>query len=68
MLIDDPHSSAMGNHFNFLQAAHEEDTLLADGPIGISQVYNGHLKCYAGRFTDTIIRRIREIPEVAYVE
>ena len=68
MLKDDLHSSAVGNHFNFLQAAHEEDTLLADGPVGISQVYNGHLKGYAGRFTDAVVQRIREMPEVAYVE
>jgi cerevisin len=68
MLKDDLHSSAMDNHFNFLQAAHEEDPLLADGPVGISQVYNGHLKGYAGRFTDAVIQRIREMPEVAYVE
>jgi len=68
MLKDDLHASALDNHFNFLQAAHEEDPLPADGPTGISQVYNGHLKGYAGRFTDTVIRRIREMPEVAYVE
>ena len=68
MLKDDLHNSAMDNHFNFLQGAHEEDPLLADGPVGISQVYNGHLKGYAGRFTDAVIQRIREMPEVAYVE
>ena len=68
MLKDDLHSSAVDNHFNFLQAAHEEDPLLADGPAGISQVYNGNLKGYAGRFTDAVIQRIREMPEVAYVE
>ena len=68
MLKDDLHTSAMDNHFNFLQVAHEEDPLVADGPVGISQVYNGHLKGYAGRFTDSVIQRIREMPEVAYVE
>ena len=68
MLKDDLHTSALDNHFNFLQAAHEEDPLSADGPVGISQVYNGHLKGYAGRFTESVIQRIREMPEVAYVE
>ena len=68
VLKDDLHSSAMGNHFNFLQAAHEEDNLLADGPVDMSQVDNGHLEGYAGRFTDTVIQRIREMPEVAYLE
>jgi cerevisin len=68
MLKGDLHSSAIDNHFNFLQVAHEEDPLLAAGPVGVSQVYNGHLKGYAGRFTDSVIQRIREMPEVAYVE
>jgi len=56
--------------FHTLQAehAHEEDPLPAGGPTGISQVYNGHMKGYAGRFTDAVIQRIREMPEVAYVE
>ena len=68
MLKDDLHSSAMDNHLNFLQVAYEEDPLLADGPVGVSQIYDGHLKGYAGRFTDAVIQRIREMPEVAYVE
>ena len=68
VLKDDLHTSALDNHLNFLQAAHEEDPLLAEGPIGISQVYNGLLKGYAGRFTESVIQRIREMPEVAYVE
>ncbi|KAF9645403.1 hypothetical protein BDM02DRAFT_3120303 [Thelephora ganbajun] len=68
VLKDDLHPSALDNHFNFLQAAHEEDPLLTDGPVGISQVYNGHLKGYAGRFTNAVVQRIREMPEVAYVE
>jgi len=52
MLKEDLHTSATDNRFNFLQAAQEEDPLLANGPVGISQVYNGHLKGYAGRFTE----------------
>ena len=65
---DDLRVSAMDNHFNFLVAVHEEDPLLADGTVGISQVYDGLLKGYAGRFTDAVVQRIRGMPEVAYVE
>ena len=68
MLKDDIRTPTLDNHFNFLQAAHEEGPLLADSPVGISQVYNGHLKGYAGRFTDAVIQRIKEMPEFAYVE
>ena len=65
---DNLHTSAMDNHFNFLQIAHEEDPLLTDGPVGISRIYDGHLKGYAGHFTEVVIQRIREMPEVAYIE
>jgi len=68
VLKDDLHASAVDNHFNFLQAVHQEDPLIADGPVGISQVYSSYLKGYAGRFTDAVIQQIRETPEVAYVE
>ena len=57
----------MGNHFNFLQAAHSEDPLLDDGS-GIRHVYDSHIKGYAGRFTDVVLQKIREQPEVDYVE
>ena len=33
-----------------------------------SQKYNGHLSGYAVRFTDAVIQRIREVPEVAYTK
>jgi len=59
---------AVDNHFNFLQTVHQEDPLIAQGPVGISQVYSSYLKGYAGRFTNAVIQRIREMPEVAYVE
>ena len=39
MLKDDLHSPALDNCFNFLQTAREEDSLLADGLVGISQGY-----------------------------
>ena len=56
------------NYFNFLWAAHEGDPLPVEGPVGISHPYNGHLNGYAGHFTDSVVQRIREVPEVAYVE
>ena len=68
VLKDDLHASAVDNHFNFLQAIHQEDPLIADGPVGISHVYNSYLKGYAGRFTDAVVQRIREMPEVSFVE
>ena len=48
LLKDDLHFFGMNNHFNFLQATHEEDPLLVEGPVGISQVYNDHIKGCAG--------------------
>ena len=68
VLKDDLSTSAVDNHLNFLQAIHEEDPLIADGLVGISQVYNSYLTGYAGRFTDAVVQRIREMPEIAYVE
>ena len=44
VLKGDLHSSALDNHFISLRAAHEEDPPV-EGPDGINQVYNGHLKC-----------------------
>ena len=38
--------------------------LLTDGPVGISQTYDGHLRGSA----DAVIQRIMEMPEVAYIE
>lgn len=57
----------MGNHFNFLQMAHEADPLVAEAS-GIQQVYNGHLNGYAGRFTDGVVEQLRSMPEVDYIE
>ena len=68
VLKDGLPASAVGNHFNFLQAVDGEDPLIADGPVGISHVYNSYLTGYAGRFTDGVIQRIREMPEVSHVE
>ena len=68
VLKDDLPTSAVDNHFNFLQAIHEEDPLIADGPVGISQIYDSYLKGYAGRFTDAVVQQIRGMPEVSFVE
>ena len=68
VLKDDLHTSTVDNHFNFLRAVHEEDPLIADGSVGISHMYNSYLTGYAGRFTDAVVQRIREMPEVSFVE
>jgi cerevisin len=60
----------MQNHLNFLTMVHESDKLqLEDGlESGIRHVYDGHIKGYSGMFTDGVVERIRELPEVDYVE
>jgi cerevisin len=67
VLKKDTPQAVVGNHYNFLQAAHSEDPLL-DDESGIRHVYDSHIKGYAGRFTDTVLERIRQQPEVDYVE
>ncbi|KII95541.1 hypothetical protein PLICRDRAFT_48489 [Plicaturopsis crispa FD-325 SS-3] len=67
MLKPDVAPSVMQNHFNFLQMAHESDPLVGDGS-GLSQVYDGHLKGYAGKFTEGVLEQIRQMPEVDYIE
>ncbi|KAI0250070.1 peptidase S8/S53 domain-containing protein [Lactifluus subvellereus] len=59
--------AAIDNHYNFLHAAHAEDPLLEDGS-GIHHVFDSHIKGYAGKFSDRVLQRIREMPEVDYVE
>ena len=69
MLKDDISPLIMQNHLNFLTAAHESDTLLADDAFsGLKHVYDGLIKGYAGSFTDNVVEQIRRMPEVAYVE
>jgi cerevisin len=55
---------------NFLQQAHESDPLAAtdDAFAGVQQVYDSHIKGYAGKFTENVIDQIRGMPEVAFVE
>lgn len=70
MLKDDVPPAIMQNHLNFLTMTHESDKLqLEDGVVsGIRHVYDGHIKGYSGMFTDGVVERIREMPEVDYVE
>jgi len=70
MLKPDVPSSVMQNHLNFLTAAHESDPLQLydDVESGIRHVYDGHVKGYSGMFTDSVVDKIREMPEVDYVE
>lgn len=68
MFKDDLPTSLMENHINFLMAAHNADPLVGDDMAGISQIYDGHIKGYAGRFTGKVVDEIRRMPEVSYVE
>ncbi|THH26714.1 hypothetical protein EUX98_g7474 [Antrodiella citrinella] len=66
---DDVDTQLRNNHFNFLQMAHEENSVLGDEVAsGLRHIYDGHLKGYSGHFTPATIDRIRTMPEVAYVE
>ncbi|KAF8911623.1 peptidase S8/S53 domain-containing protein [Gymnopilus junonius] len=67
ILKDDLPSTVVDNHMNFLLAAHNADPFVGD-ESGVSQVYDSHIKGYAGRFTDSVVEQIRRMPEVAYVE
>ena len=53
---------------NFLQDIQSEDPLVGDDLSGVRHVYDGLLTGYAGRFTASVINRIRASPEVAYIE
>lgn len=67
VLKKDMPQAVVGNHYNFLQAAYSEDPLMGD-ETGIRHVYDSHIKGYAGRFTDAVLERIRQQPEVDYIE
>ncbi len=67
MLKKDLPLAALDNHYNFIQSAHAEDPHL-DDDSGIRHVFDSHIKGYTGKFTDRVLQRIREMPEVAYVE
>ncbi|OCH93509.1 hypothetical protein OBBRIDRAFT_749477 [Obba rivulosa] len=68
MFRDDIPPALMQNHMNFVASAHEESPLVGDGSDGLTHVYNGHVKGYAGKFSGATVERIRQMPEVEYVE
>jgi cerevisin len=67
MLKKDVPQAAFDNHFNFLATVHAEDPLL-DDDSGLRHVYNGHVRGYAGKFSEGVLKRIRSMPEVDFVE
>ncbi|KAJ2913979.1 hypothetical protein MD484_g6416, partial [Candolleomyces efflorescens] len=64
---DDIHRDAMLNHLNFIQAINQADPLLGE-VSGVHQIYDGHTRGYAGRFTPRVLELLRMRPEVAYIE
>ena len=67
MLKDGIAPALMANHMNFLQNAHASDPE-ADAFVGLTHVYDGHVKGYAGKFSASTLDQIRMMPEVEYVE
>lgn len=65
VLKNDVSSLHVKNHLNFLAAA---GNLLASNDDGVSHVYDGHIKGYAGKFGESTLDIIRGMPEVAYIE
>jgi cerevisin len=67
---DDVNPALFQNHLNFLQDAHASDPLVGedDAFSGLTQVYDSHIKGYAGKFTAKVMDQIRSMPEVAFVE
>ncbi|KAH9833533.1 peptidase S8/S53 domain-containing protein [Rhodofomes roseus] len=68
MFKDDIAPVLMANHMNFLQGVQEEHPLSGDLDAGLQHVYDGHVKGYAGKFSDDTVHRIRQMPEVDYIE
>ena len=69
MLKDGVAPSLMQNHLNFVANVHESSAGLMDNFLeGLTHVYDGHVKGYAGKFAESTIERIREMPEVESVE
>ncbi|TFK83434.1 hypothetical protein K466DRAFT_665835 [Polyporus arcularius HHB13444] len=67
MLKDGVAPALMANHMNFLQNVHSADPE-ADAFAGLTHVYDGHVKGYAGKFSAGTLDQIRMMPEVEYVE
>lgn len=68
MLRDDLPSALMQNHFNFLQNVQQAHPLMDDLEGGLRHVYDGHIKGYSGKFSEGTVERIRQMPEVEYIE
>ena len=57
----------MYNHLDLLARVQDEDRSF-DEEDGLRHVYEGVIKGYAGRFSHAVLRHIRSMPEVNYVE
>jgi cerevisin len=69
VLRDELPQAVVQNHLNFLQFAHASDSFLGDAfAEGVRHIYDGHLKGYAGEFTENVIEQIRRMPEVDFIE
>ena len=67
MLKDGIAPALLANHMNFLQTVHASDPE-GDAFAGLTHVYDGHIKGYAGKFSAGTVDQIRLMPEVEYVE
>lgn len=69
MLKSQTGTDVLQNHMNFVQFAHQESPLVGSELVGgLRHVYDSHVKGYAGAFSEAVIDRIRQLPEVDYVE
>ncbi len=67
MFRDDVSPQLRDNHLNFLLSVNQADPLVGD-ESGLTHVYDGPVKGYAGRFTEGVVDQIRAMPEVDFVE
>lgn len=70
VLKEDVAPHIMSNHMNFVQLAHEEHPFVSENEFaaGLRHIYDGHVKGYSGHFSQRFIDRIREMPEVDFIE
>lgn len=68
MLKDGIAPALMQNHMNFVQNVHDAHPLMDEFDAGLRHVYDGHIKGYAGKFSESALEKIRQMPEVGYVE
>lgn len=68
MFKEDIAPALMANHMNFLQGIEREHPLMGEFDAGLKHVYDGHVKGYAGKFSSDTVHRIRQMPEVEFVE